>query len=144
MRNGRIAMHSTSTHSNREAPTGSTPTDPTRADPTRMANQPALQTSSGRVWLIMGALFMAVSLIPLVALAFVRQGPSAPLAIVIGAGVIGLYIAMVGARLAIKHGPVRLRILATLMLAMAGLALFGLIACSYLERQAVLDVALLF
>src|SRR5690606_22044195 len=72
--------------------------DATRTDPTKMMNQPALQTSSGRIWLVMGGLFMVVSLIPLGALAFIRQGPSAPLAMVVGVGVIGLYAAMVGAR----------------------------------------------
>ncbi len=33
-------------------------------DPTRMANQPALRTSSGAVWLIVAAIFTAVSLVP--------------------------------------------------------------------------------
>lgn len=114
--------------------------DATRTDPTKMMNQPALQTSSGRIWLVMGGLFMVVSLIPLGALAFIRQGPSAPLAMVVGVGVIGLYAAMVGARLAVKPGPIRLRFMATFMIAMAALALFGIIACTYLERQGVVSV----
>ena len=44
-----------------------------RLDPTKMVNQPALRTSSGLSWIIVGGLFAAVSLVPLGLLVFARR-----------------------------------------------------------------------
>lgn len=106
-------------------------------DPTKMINQPSLQRSSGTIWLVMGAFFLVASLIPLGALAFVRQGASAPLALVLMCGVAGLYLAMGVVRIAVRTRVLRLRTMATLMIAMAALALIGLIACAGIERAAI-------
>lgn len=109
-----------------------------RPDPTSMLNQPALRTSTGKIWLVMGAFFVVASLIPLGALIFVRQGPSAPLATVIACGVIGLYLVMIAVRISVKNRTLRLRILAACMLAIAALALLGMLACMLIERSATL------
>lgn len=52
-----------------QAGPGDPPPVASRLDPTKMANQPALRTSNGLVWLIMGGLFAAASLVPFAALA---------------------------------------------------------------------------
>lgn len=108
-----------------------TPVDP--HDPTKMLNQPALRTSDGRIWLIVGALFLIATLVPLVAL-IAKQGASMQLAVIIAIGAIGLYLAMIVTRIVTKPGVKRLRTLATFFLAMAALSLFGLLACWFLER----------
>ncbi|PJI53482.1 hypothetical protein CTI14_27755 [Methylobacterium radiotolerans] len=59
--------------------------DDRERDPTRMANQPALRTSSGAVWLIVATIFTAVSLVPLIGI--VRRGGAA--------GTVGLVTAIV-------------------------------------------------
>lgn len=110
--------------------------EPHNEDPTRVLNQPALRTSSGTVWLVVGALFAALSLIPLGALALVRQGPSASLATIISIAVIGLYLAMIVIRVSVRAQGIRLRVLMIVFLAMAATALFGVLGCVALERAA--------
>lgn len=109
---------------------------PPDEDPTRVLNQPALRTSNGAVWLVVGALFAALSLIPLGALALIRQGPSASLATIIAIAVIGLYLIMVVIRFAVQRQVVRLRALMVVFLAMAATVLFGVLGCLALERAA--------
>lgn len=106
-------------------------------DPTLMRNQPALRTSSGTIWLVMGGLFAAASLIPLVALGFVRPGPSAPLAIIAAVLVVIFFAAMVVTRVVVKPGPRRLRYLMIFLLAMAATALIGVLALGMIEGGAV-------
>ncbi len=105
-------------------------------DPTKMANQAALQTSSGLVWVVVGTLFAVVSLVPLAALIFVSPGPSLPVAIATGILIIVLYALMLGARLRIPRGPRRLRFMAVYMLSMAGIALLGVLICALVEGAA--------
>lgn len=102
-------------------------------DPTRMADQPALRTSSGRVWLVMGGLFAAASLIPLGLLIFAGDGRSRGVAIPVAVAVVLLFAAMVLARLLLPGGPIRLRTMAGCMLAMAAVALLGVWACALIE-----------
>ncbi|QPZ38378.1 hypothetical protein [Paramicrobacterium chengjingii] len=84
-------------------------------DPTKMANQPALRTSSGAIWLGIGALLVVICLIVLIPL--IPLGNPAPL---FGAVLIVLlYAAMIVVRFAVHRPVARLRALA---------ALFGLIA----------------
>lgn len=84
-------------------------------DPTKMVNQPALRTSSGAIWLIVGALFTVICVAVLIPL--IPIGNPAPL---IGAVLIVLlYLAMIVVRFAVRHRVARLRSMA---------ALFGLIA----------------
>ena len=95
-----------------------------RRDPTSMSNQPALQTSTGRIWLVMGGLFAALSMIPLVALA-AGGGPSMPLAVTTIAAVIVLYAAMIAIRFTVEQRQRRLWWMAACMLMMAAVALIG-------------------
>lgn len=90
-------------------------------DPTKMANQPALRTSSGAVWLVVGALLTAICLVVLVPL--IPIGTPAPL---VGAVLIVLlFVAMIVVRLAVRPQTTRLRALAGLF---GGIALVGLLA----------------
>jgi hypothetical protein len=80
-------------------------------DPTKVRNQPALTTSTGKEWLIVGGLFAAISIAVLIAL----DSPAPAIAV----GV--LYLVMILTQLkAPKH---KLRLLAAEMLLMAAIAL---------------------
>lgn len=104
----------------------------TRSDPTLVRNQPALQTSPGTIWLIVGGLFLAVCLVPLSGIAL--DGPPAGLvAIVTIVILVALYAAMVAVRLSSSPGPRRLRRMAFCFLGMAGVALIGMIVCVLIQ-----------
>lgn len=96
-----------------------------RLDPTLMRNQPALRTSNGNVWVLMGGLFAAASLIPLVMFMIRGNEASKGAAIVVAVIVVALYGAILIARFAIEPGLVRLRTMAASMLTMAAVALVG-------------------
>lgn len=97
-------------------------------DPTRMANQPALRTSSGAVWLIVAAIFTAVSLVPLIGI--VRSGGAAGTVGLITAIVLVMgLVAMVVIRLTVAPVRPRLRALAGCFLTMALLTLVGITVC---------------
>lgn len=104
-----------------------------RLDPTKMANQPALRTSNGLVWLVMGGLFAAASLVPFAALAFAGDGRSRAVALTAGAIVIVLYAAMLAVRFAVRPRRARLLALAACMLTMAAVALVAVWICLLLE-----------
>ncbi len=106
-----------------------------RPDPTKMKNQPALQTSSGLIWVVMGGLFAILSLVPLVML-IVSAGASRPVALTAAVLVVLLYALLVVLRLTIPTGPRRLRWLAVCMLTMALVALLGVWLCALIENQA--------
>lgn len=110
--------------------------DPGRADPTRMVNQPALRSSKGTVWLIMGAVFAAFSLIPFLALVFAEGRASAPTAAVVAIAIVLLYVAMIVTRFVLHQRVKRLRMLAALMLTMAAIALIGGLLCVFIEYSA--------
>lgn len=105
-----------------------------RPDPMKMINQPALQKSKGTIWIVMGGLFMLMSIIPFGALVFLGSGRSAPLALIVGIVVIALYVAMLVVRFAVAAQKLRLRVLAICMLSMAGIALIGIWVCSLIEN----------
>ncbi|QBE48600.1 hypothetical protein [Leucobacter triazinivorans] len=105
-----------------------------RPDPTKMANQPALQTSSGLIWVVMGGLFAILSLVPFTMLT-VSAGPSQPVALTAGALVVLLYALLLVLRFAIPPGPRRLRWLAACMLTMALVALLGVWLCALIENR---------
>jgi hypothetical protein len=86
-------------------------------DPTRQRNQPALTTSSGLIWLVVGGLMAAISFGVLALLG------AWPAAIVIAA----LYLGMIVVRLLVGPGRVRLGLLAAGMLAIAVVALGAVI-----------------
>jgi hypothetical protein len=78
-------------------------------DPTHLTEQPALTTSTGRSWLVVGGLFALVSLGVLIPLAVIQHS----LAATVGAiTVTVLYLAMVAVRLVVPVGRLRLAILA--------------------------------
>ncbi|WEG07824.1 hypothetical protein PU630_11280 [Microbacterium horticulturae] len=88
-------------------------------DPTQVTAQPALTGSTGRRWLIWGALLGAVALVVLGLLVQVE-----PVTALIGCGlVVLLYIAMVVVRVAVRPHRARLLTLAWLLGAMAACAL---------------------
>ncbi|HEU4849586.1 MAG TPA: hypothetical protein VFS93_04165 [Terrimesophilobacter sp.] len=104
-----------------------------RRDPTRIGDQPALRTSGGASWLILGGLLAALSIGLLVALDSLQ-----PPAGLIGAVVVlVLYILMVGAVLAIPARRAKLVTLACLMIAMAVVALLFVLAINAAEWSAV-------
>jgi hypothetical protein len=84
-------------------------------DPTRQRDQPALTTSSGLIWLVVGGIMAAISGGVLIALG------AWPAAVVIAA----LYLGMLLVRFAAPPGRVRLGLLAVLTLAIAGIALIS-------------------
>ncbi|MFA5606156.1 MAG: hypothetical protein WDA07_03045 [Leucobacter sp.] len=104
-----------------------------RPDPTKMANQPALQRSRGTIWIVMGGLFLIISLVPLGALIFAGTGRSAGVAIAAALVMIGLYAALLGAKFGIGKQRLRLRVMAGCMLAMAAVALIALWVCALIE-----------
>lgn len=97
-----------------------TPDDDSRSDPTAIRAQPALTTSSGVIWLMVGGLFVAISLVVLIPMSALPSGTVAVVAsIVIGL----LYLGMLVAQFAIPSGRRRLGVLATGMLLIAAIAL---------------------
>lgn len=85
-----------------------------RADPTRVTDQPALTSSSGGIWLVVGAVLTAVCLGVLLAVS-----ASHPFAYVGAAVALILYAVLVVVRFAVQDQAVRLRVLAVLFAAIA-------------------------
>lgn len=107
-----------------------------RRDPTRMANQPALRSSDGTIWIVVGGLFTLICLVPLSLLTVVDPRGSAPVAWITAILVVGSYAALLVTRWSVDHRERRLRIMAILMLAMAAIALIGLMTCAAIEWSA--------
>jgi len=108
-----------------------------RRDPTRMANQPALTTSSGAVWIVVGALFVLASAYPLSALLVFEPGAAFPLAVATAATTIVLYVLILLAPLFLPRGRRRLRVMAGFFIAMVALAVVGLVACVALQSAGI-------
>lgn len=101
---------------------------------TRMGEQPALRTSSGRIWLIMGAITAVACVGILVALS-TRQ----PAIGFIGAGVVvALYVAMIAVTLVIRNVRTKLVTLAILLVAMGVTALAFVLVILNAEWSALL------
>jgi len=93
-----------------------------------VTNQPALRTSSGAIWIIVAALFTAVSLVPLIAI--VADGSSAaPVALVTASLLVSGLVALVTVRLTVTARSPRLRALAGCFLGMTLVTLIGLLIC---------------
>jgi len=99
-------------------------------DPTRIRNQPALSTSSGAIWLIVGGLFAIISIVVLVPLV-TRQ----PAGLAMGGivAIVLLYLAMVLVRFRVGALRRRLGWLAACMLAMAVVAMASVLIISTVE-----------
>lgn len=108
-----------------------------RDDPTRMANQPALRTSNGLIWIVVAGLFLVACAVPLSLLTVVDPRASAPMAWITTGLLIALYAALVAARGLVPERERRLRVMAGLMLAMAAVALIGMLVCTVIEWGAV-------
>lgn len=90
------------------------------SDETRVANQPALTTSTGRSWLVVGGLFTAIALALLIAMTpLPPPGVALVASIVIGV----LYLAMLVVRFLVGPGRRRLMLLSAGMLGIAAVSL---------------------
>ena len=95
-------------------------------DPTRLRDQPALTTSRGRSWLILGGLLALISLGVLIPMAVMNMRPvGVPLTAAIV--VVALYVGMIIVRFATPPGRLRLGLLAIDMLAMAFVAVLAVV-----------------
>lgn len=104
------------------------------SDPTRLRNQPALVSSTGSIWLILGGLFAGISIAVLAALVMRQPAGLAMGAIVV---IVVLYIAMALVKFLVRPGRLRLGVLASLMLAMAAIALTAVIIVSSVEWNSI-------
>jgi hypothetical protein len=89
-------------------------------DPTKVTSQPALTSSSGAIWLLVGGLFAAICLSVLIPMCWLDPPGTAFVGVV---AVIALYAAMVITRLMVRARRLRLRLLAIFMLSMAVIVL---------------------
>lgn len=97
-------------------------------DPRRISDQPALRSSSGRIWIVAGAVFLVIIAGVLISL-IVRGGPAVPYAMTTAVIAVVLYLGLLIARFTVKPGTVRLRIMAAAMIGMAVFSLLGLLVC---------------
>ncbi|SDL15568.1 hypothetical protein SAMN05216282_1369 [Cryobacterium psychrotolerans] len=86
------------------------------SDPTRVTSQPALTTSSGRSWLVVGALFTAIALSVLIPMTSL---PPSGVALTGAITVAALYGGMLVVRVTVSRGRRRLRLLAAGLIAIA-------------------------
>lgn len=108
--------------------------DGVNPDPMRMRDQPALQTSSGTIWIVFGALVVAATGVGLGFLAFSPEArASAPMALGTILVVTALYALLIIFRFTGSPGPQRLRRIAACFLGMLGIAVLGAIICSGIE-----------
>ncbi|MEV8338033.1 hypothetical protein [Leucobacter sp. NPDC077196] len=103
-------------------------------DPTKVTHQPALTTSAGTLWVVMGTLLLVVSSVPLIGLIALRSGPVRPVAIAAGVLMLAFTCVILVARFAVQRGPRRLRIMAASMIASAVVGVLGLLICLGIER----------
>lgn len=104
------------------------PSEPIGTSP-RVRDQPALTTSSGRAWIVIGGLLTLVSLAVLIPMLLLRPPGAAGVGIVL---VVFLYVAMLVA-MRITPGSPRLLTLAVLMIAIAVVALGTVIVVAIAE-----------
>ena len=102
-------------------------------DPTRIRNQPALTTSTGRIWLIVGGLFLGVSLGVLIPMTALEPRGVALVVTVID---VVLYLVIVAARLFIGPGRRRLGVMAIALLVIAAVSLTGVLIVAGTTMQA--------
>lgn len=105
-------------------------------DPTRVLNQPALRTSTGGIWVLMGTLFAAVSLVPFGFLIFAGDGSARLEAGVAALLIFGCYLLLLVTRFTTQPGTLRLRLMAVCMLTMALVALIGALVCVFVASAA--------
>lgn len=101
-------------------------------DPTRQRDQPALTTSSGRIWLIVGGLLAVISIVVLVPLVGLPPHGVALAGVI---AVVVLYAGMAAVRVFVPSGRVRLGLLAAGMLATAAVALVAVLVVAAVSAQ---------
>ena len=101
-----------------------------------MRNQPALQSSTGQIWLVVGAIFVVVCLIPFLGLAVMGRSSGTIAAITAILIVVG-YGAMVFVRFSMPPGQRRLLRMAICFIAVAAVALIGMIVCVMIQWSAI-------
>jgi hypothetical protein len=101
-------------------------------DPTRQRDQPALTTSSGRIWLIVGGLLALISVVVLVPLIGM---PPHGVALAGAIAIVVLYAGMAATRVFVPSGRLRLGLLATGMLATAAVALAAVLVVAATSAQ---------
>lgn len=99
-------------------------------DPTLVRNQPALTTSTGRSWLIVGALFTVISLAVLVPMTALPPSGVAPTAAIVD---VVLYLAMLAARFTVAPGRRRLGLMAAALLAIAAVSLVAALIVAFAQ-----------
>ncbi len=102
-------------------------TDPD-TDPTLVRNQPALTTSTGRSWLILGGILAAIAVALLVAMG---QLPPPGLGYLAAAIVALLYAGMLLVRAWVRPGRLRLGLLAAGMLLIAAVSLAAVLVIAF-------------
>lgn len=97
-----------------------------RLDPTKVTHQRALQTSDGRIWLLMGGLFTLAACAGFGMLMVTPDRQSNAIAWIAAGIIVALYLALVVAQFAIRAQRTRLRMQAACMLTMALVAVGGM------------------
>lgn len=100
-------------------------------DPTKMRNQKALRTSTGRIWLIVGALLVIACLVVL--LPMIPMGTPVP--IVASIIIVLLYVGMLIVRFTVKERGQRLLWLAVLFCLIAVIGLIAVIIPAFTESE---------
>jgi hypothetical protein len=100
------------------------------SDPTKVRSQPALNSGTGNTWLVVGGITTAIAG---AFFAFGLQLEPPGLALSGLLAVLLLYAAMLVARFTIKPEPLRLRTLATLLLALSVIALVCLAVVAWTQ-----------
>ena len=113
------------------------PGDSIPRDPTRQRDQPALTTSTGLVWLVVGGILAAISLAVLIPMASLPGGTVAVAAAVV---IALLYVGMIVTRFTVRPGRRRLGIMATSMLLIAAIALVATVLVAFSTAGTVPDV----
>ena len=93
-------------------------------DPTRVVNQPSLTRSQGTVWLVVGGVMAAISVVLLLALRDVDRGATPLVAVAL---IVLLYLAMVEVRLLVRPLRLRLGLMAVCFGAIAAVALLSVV-----------------
>lgn len=99
-------------------------------DPTKMNTQPSLTTSTGTIWLVLGGLMAAISVVLLWTMQQLDSRGVALLGIVV---ILLLYVAMVEIRLLVRRLRTRLLLMAIAFGAIALVALAAVIAIGTFE-----------
>lgn len=97
-------------------------------DPTKVTNQASLTSSTGTIWLVVGGLMAAISVVLLWSLQQVNSSGIAIWAIVV---IVLLYLAMVEVRLLVRSMRLRLILMAVAFGAIALVALASVVVIGY-------------